>query len=222
MSTMSQGDTTASGRSLGSPRSLPSYALLDIYKTLKNSGDRCPKHPEKEAEFFCETCDELLCSRCLFPDHRNHQCDLLTESFAKHEKVIVDSLKPVKEQIATLEGAVKLVDTRCAAVVEQKTAVVAEIHTVMAHLRQVLEARETELVSQAEQTAQQKLKSLAAQRDGFELRLGQLKSCHNFVEESRRTCSQGEILGMKSSLVKQINELTGSFKPETLALAEQV
>ena len=26
-------------------------ALLDIYKTLKNSGDRCPKHPEKEAEF---------------------------------------------------------------------------------------------------------------------------------------------------------------------------
>ena len=196
-------------------------ALLDIYKTLKNSGDLCPKHPEKEAEFFCETCDELLCSRCLFPNHRNHQCDLLTKSFAKHEKVIVDSLKPVKEQMATLEGAIKSVDTRCAAVVEQKTAVVAEIHTVMAHLQKVLEARETELVGQAEQTAQQKLKSLAAQRDGFELQLGQLKSCHDFVEESRHTCSQGEILGMKSHLVKQINELTGSFKPETLALAEQ-
>ena len=196
-------------------------ALLDIYKTLKNSGDRCPKHPEKESEFFCETCDKLLCSRCLFPDHRNHQCDLLTESFAKHEKVIVDSLKPVKEQMATLEGAVKSVDTQCAAVIEQKTAVVAEIRTVVAHLRQVLEARETELVGQAEQTAQQKLKNLGAQRDGFELRLGQLKSCHDFVEESRRTCSQGEILGMKSPLMKQINELTGSFKPETLALAEQ-
>ena len=196
-------------------------ALLDIYKTLKNSGDRCPKHPEKEAEFFCETCDKLLCSHCLFLDHRNHQCDLLAESFAKHEKVIVDSLKPVKEQIAALERAIASVDTRCAAVVEQKTAVVAEIHTVMAHLRQVLEVREAELVSQAEQTAQQKLKNLAAQRDGFELQLGQLKSCHDFVEESRRTCSQGEILGMKSSLVKQINELTSSFKPETFALAEQ-
>ena len=196
-------------------------ALLDIYKTLKNSGDHCPKHPEKEAEFFCETCNQLLCSRCLLPNHRNHQYNLVSESFAKHEKVIVDSFKPVKDQIAKLEGAVKSVDTRCAAVVEQKTAVLAEIRTVMAHLRQVLEVRETELVSQAEQTAQQKLKSLAAQRDGFELQLGQLKSCHDFVEESRRTCSQGEILGMKSPLVKQINELTGSFKPETLALAEQ-
>ena len=182
----------------------------------------CCKHSEKEADLYCETCEELICRDCIVRVHRDHQYDLVTESFVKHEKVIVDSLKPVKDQIAKLEGAVELVDTQCTAVVEQKTAVVAEIHTVMALLRQVLEARETELVGQAEQTAKQKLKNLAAQRDGFELRLGQLKSCHNFVEESRRTCSQGEILGMKSPLVKQINELTGSFKPETLALAEQV
>ena len=181
----------------------------------------CASHPAKKAKLYCETCEELICRDCIIRVHRDHQYDLVTESFAKHEKVIVDSLKPVKEQIATLEGAVKSVDTRCATVVEQKMAVVAEIHTVIAHLRQVLEARETELVGQAEQTAQQKLKNLAAQRDGFELQLGQLKSCHDFVEESRGTCSQGEILGMKSPLVKQINELTGSFKPETLALAEQ-
>ena len=146
----------------------------------------------------------------------------MPESFAKQEKVIVDSIiNPVEEQIATLERAVESVHTRSAAVVEQKTAVVAEIRTAMAHLRQALEARETELVGQAEQTAQQKLKTLVVQRDGFELQLGQLRSCQDFVEESRRTCSQEEILRMKSPLVKQVNDLTGSFKPETLVLAEQ-
>ena len=181
----------------------------------------CSKHSEKEADLFCETCDKLICRDCIVRVHRDHQYDLVPESFAKQEKVIMDSLKPVEEQIAALERAVESVDTRCAAVVEQKTAVVAEIHTAMAVLRRVLEARETELVGQAEQTAQQKLKTLAAQRDGFGLQLGQLRSCHDFVEESRRTCSQGEILGMKSPLVKQINDLTGSFKPEALALAEQ-
>ena len=182
----------------------------------------CANHPTKKAELYCETCDELICENCIVCIHCDHQYDLVPESFSKQDKVIVDSLKPVKEQISMLDGAVKLVDGQCAAVIEQKTAVVAEIHTVMAHLQQVLEARETELVGQAEQTAQQKLKSLAAQRDRFELQLGQLKSCHNFVEESRRTCSQGEILAMKSPLVKQINELTSSFKPEILALAEEV
>ena len=145
----------------------------------------------------------------------------MPESFTKQEKVIVDSLKPVGEQIIMLERAVESVNIQCAAVIEQKTAVVAEIHTAMAHLRQALEVRETELVGQAEQTAQQKLKTLAAQRDRFELQLGQLRSCQDFVEESRRTCSQGEILRMKSPLVKQVHDLTGSLKAETLALAEQ-
>ena len=181
----------------------------------------CSKHQETKADLYCETCDELICRDCIVRVHRDHQYDLVPESFAKQEKVIVDSLKPVEEQIATLERAVESVHTQCAAVVEQKTAVVAEIRTAMAHLRQAIEARETELVGQAEQTEQQKLKTLAAQRDGFELQLGQLRSCQDFVEESRRTCSQGEILGMKSPLVKQVNDLTGSFKPETLALAEQ-
>ena len=181
----------------------------------------CPKHTETKADLYCETCDELICRDCIVRVHRDHQYDLVSESFAKQEKVIVDSLKPVEEQIAVLERAVESVDTQCAAVVEQKTAVVAEIRTAMAHLRQALEARETELVGVAEQTAQQKLKTLAAQRDGFELQLGQLRSCQGFVEESRRTCSQGEILRMKSPLVKQVNDLTGSFKPQTLGLAEQ-
>ncbi|CAI8043674.1 Tripartite motif-containing protein 45 [Geodia barretti] len=127
----------------------------------------CATHPSKKAKLYCETCDELICRDCIVRVHRDHQYDLVPESFAKQEKVIVDSLKPVEEQIATLERAVESVDTRCAAVVEQKTAVVAEIRTAMAHLRQALEARETELVGQAEQTAQQKLKTLAAQRDGL-------------------------------------------------------
>ena len=181
----------------------------------------CATHPSEKAKLYCETCDELICRDCIVRVHRDHQYDLVPESFAKQEKVIVDSLEPVEEQIATLERAVESVDTRCSAVMEQKTAVVAEIRTAMAHLRQAIEARETELVGIAEQKAQQKLKTLAAQRDGFKLQLGQLRSCQGFVEESRRTCSQEEILRMKSPLVKQVNDLTGSFKPETLGLAEQ-
>ena len=181
----------------------------------------CSKHTETKADLYCETCDELICRDCIVRVHRDHQYDLVPESFAKQERVIVDSLKPVVEQIATFERAVASVGTRCVAVVEQKMAVVVEIRTAMAHLRQALEVRETELVGVAEQRARLKLKTLAAQRNEFQLQLGQLRSCQGFVEESRRTCSQGEILRMKSPLVKQVNDLTGSFKPQTLALAEQ-
>ena len=135
--------------------------------------------------------------------------------------MIVTSLNSVEQQLATLHKAIESLDAQCAKILEQKSAVVAEIGTAITHLLQVLEVRKTELVGQAEQMALQKLKNLAAQRDELELQIAQLKSCHHFVEESRRTCSQGEILRMKSPLVKQIDKLTGSLKPETLALAEQ-
>ena len=89
----------------------------------------------------------------------------------------MDSLKPVGEQIAMLQKAIESVNTRCTAVIEQKTAVMAEIHTAVVDMQQALEVRETELVGQAEQMAQQKLRVLAAQREAIELQLGQLRSC---------------------------------------------
>ena len=181
----------------------------------------CSRHHNKEADLYCEMCEELICRDCIVRVHRDHEYDLVSESFAKQEKVIVDSLRPVGEQISVLVSAVESVNTQSAAVKEQMITLVAEIHTAMEHLRQALKVRETELVGQAEQMAQQKLKTLAAQRDGFELRLGQLRSCHNFVEESRRTCRHGEILKSKNSLAKQVKYLTTSFRPESLALAVQ-
>ena len=180
----------------------------------------CSKHPTKEADLYCDQCEELICRDCIVRVHRDHQYDLVPESFVEQEKVIVTSLKSVEEQLAALRRTVESLDARCASILGQKSAAVAEIGTAITHLQQALEVRKTELVSQAEQIAQQKLENLIAQRDDLEQKIALLKSCHDFIEESRRTCSQGEILRMKSPLVKQIDELTGSFKPETLALAE--
>ena len=199
------------------------FYLLQIQESLKeaNLSNRCSKHPEKEAEFYCDPCNQLICSYCLVSGHRAHQYDLVPEAFAKQEIEIVESLEPVEEQIAVLERAIESVDVRCTSIVEQKMAIKEKIHAVMADLRDALEARETELIDQADQTVQTKLCKLTAQREKIELQLGQLRSCQHFVEESQRNHSQGEILMMKSPLMKKINDLTGSFKPETLAVAEE-
>ncbi|CAI8025270.1 Tripartite motif-containing protein 3 [Geodia barretti] len=198
-------------------------AMLDIQETLKNTtvSDRCPNHPTKEADLYCNQCDQLMCNHCLVPGHRYHKYDLLAKSFAKLQKVLAHYSKPMEEQIAALEKAVESVGTRCSAVVEQKTAVVAEIRAAMARMRQALEEREMQLVGRADQVADQKLRALTAQRTMFELQLGQLRSSQEFVDVCQRTCSQGEMMSMKDQLVKQMTDLTGSFKPESLVPAEQ-
>ena len=185
----------------------------------------CSIHPSKTAKLYCEQCDELICRDCIVRVHRDHQYDLVSESFPKQEKVIVASLKPVEQQLATLLRAIEALDTQCVAVQQSKEVVVAKIHTAsqaaINHMQQEMKSRETELVGQVEQITKQKLATLAKQKQEFQQKMAKLRDCHDFVDETQRTCSQGEILRMKNPLVKQIDELTGSFKEEALILSEQ-
>ena len=199
------------------------YTLIEAGAALEKytSKDYCPSHSEKEADLYCEKCEQLICSYCLISDHNSHQVDKVQKSFSKLEKIIVNSLQPVEERIAMLERAIESANARYAEVTEQKKAVVAEIHTATTKLQQVIEARERELVSRAEHMTQQKIKTLVAQRRRFEEQLERLKRSHDSVEKQRCTGSQGKILCRKSSLLKQVNDLADSLKPESFPLAVQ-
>jgi len=88
-------------------------------------------------------------------------------------------------------------------------------------LQEALEVRKTELIGQLDQITQRKLKILAAQKDQIELVQAQLSSCLDFVKESLRTGSEGEILAMKKPVVKQVEEITTEFKAEVLVPQER-
>jgi hypothetical protein len=32
----------------------------------------CPKHPTKIIDFFCKTCSQSVCSKCIYDDHNGH------------------------------------------------------------------------------------------------------------------------------------------------------
>ena len=180
----------------------------------------CPQHPTKELDLYCETCDELICRDCIVRVHRDHQYDLTTDAFPKHRDTIVSQLQPVKEQLSTVNQAIEGLDVRCQQITDQRTTIEANIHETIRQLQEALEGRKTELISQLDRITQQKLESLAAQRDQFELVQTQLSSCLDFVSENLRTGSEGEILAMKKPVVKQIKEVTTYFKPDTLVPEE--
>ena len=85
----------------------------------------------------------------------------------------------------------------------------------------MLEARKTELMGKVDEYANQKVKNLAAQKDEVETVHTQLVSCLSFVRESLRTGSQGEVMKIKKTVMKQIKEMTDNFKPDVLSPCEQ-
>ena len=123
----------------------------------------CSKHPAKELDLYCETCEELVCHNCTVRIHRDHQYDLVTDAFQKHKDVLVTSLQPVEQQLDTVTKSLQQLDTQCQQITDQREALVGKILKTIRQLHEALEVRKTELIGQLDQITQQKLKTLAAQ-----------------------------------------------------------
>ena len=181
----------------------------------------CSKHSTKELDLYCETCEELVCRDCTVRIHRDHQYDLVTDAFQKHKDVLVTSLQPVEQQLDTVTKSLQQLNTQCQEITDQRDTLVGKILKTIRQLQEALDVRKTELIGQLDHITQQKLKTLAAQRDQIELVQTQLSSCLDFVKESLRTGSEGEILAMKKPVVKQVEEITAEFKAEVLVPQER-
>ena len=183
----------------------------------------CSKHKGKELELYCKKCGVLICHNCTVELHKvveGHGYDVVSDTFEKHKSELVSHLQPVKQHLDTVNQAIEGLDVRCHQITDQRMTTEANIHKTIRQLHEALEVRKTELISQLDGITQQKLKNLAAQRDQFELVQTQLSSCLDFVNESLRTGSEGEILTMKKPVVKQIKEVTAEFRPDTLVPGE--
>ena len=181
----------------------------------------CSKHPGKELDLFCETDQELICRDCIIKTHRDHQYDLVSEAFPKHRDAVASHLEPVKQQLNTTDKAVQVLGTAEEQITEQRAAIEADIQRKVEQLHEAIEVRKAELIGQLDQMTQQKLETLSIQRDELEFIQTQLNSCLQFVSDSLKTGSEGEILAMEKPVVQQVKEMCAEFDTSKLAPQEQ-
>ena len=182
----------------------------------------CSLHEGKELELYCETCGELICHNCIVKKHKDHQYDLVSDTYERQKAEIIASLEPVEMQLENINKAIEKIDTQSKTVKTNMEAIEADIQKKVGELHELLEFRKAELMSQLSQTVQQKLKNLAVQKDEVETVQIQLVSCLSFVRESLRTGSQGEVMKMKKGVIRQIKEMTDTIKPDKLPPCESL
>ena len=182
----------------------------------KKAVPRCPKHLNKKLKIYCETCLELICNDCTIRRHKDHNYDLVGEVFTKHKEEIVSGLKPVKEKLDKIEQALQAFDTRAKEINEQRVTVEANIHKEFEQQQRLLDQQRIELVGELDSHTQQKLKSLAAQRDQVEIAQVKLTSCLEYAEGGLETGTEGEVLAMKAPVLKRIEQINAEFVPATI------
>ena len=178
----------------------------------------CHEHAGKEVELFCETCGEPVCVKCALKGgkHHSHEYEELNKAFERYKVEVAASLEPMEKQVTTITKALAQLDGRCTEMCDQRAAVEADVHSAFEKLQHILDTRKTMLIDRLHQITQRKLKELAVQRDQLETTLAQLSSCLCFMKESLKTGSQEEVLSMKTTVAKQVKELTTTFPPDML------
>ena len=176
----------------------------------------CPKHSENALKIYCDTCSTLICTDCTIRLHKDHNYDLVADVLTKHKEELVSSLKPVKEKLDSVQRALKDFDTRAKAIHDQRATIEANIHKEIDEQHRLLDQRKAGLVGELEILTQQKLKDLAAQRDQVEITQVKLTSCLEYAEGGLKTGTDGEVLEMKSSVIKRIKQISTDFNPKTI------
>ena len=169
----------------------------------------CFEHAEEGLKLYCNTCEDLICFECAIQGgkHHDHKYEQLKTAFERYKGEISSSLEPIEKQLTAVNKALVWLDARCMEISDQRTTVEANIHHKVGQLHEALDARETELIHKLDTLTQAKLKGLAAQRDQIETTQVRMTSCLEFMRESFRANSQGDVLRVKSTVVKQVKEL---------------
>ena len=189
--------------------------LRDEIKASASKVLQCSVH-NRPTEFYCKDCEKLLCGSCICGEHRAHMFDQISTAAIEGVTSIEKKLQDLEKRFERFPVAVKKVKEETSRALEEEREVQTAIHERFWVLREALDKREKELVAEQKRATQQKLKSLAAKREQFELVRAQLESCRDFVQESLHTGSQEEILAKKKDLMNRVdNALTYSKQNKT-------
>ena len=188
--------------------------------TLKKVTLYCSLHESKELELYCETCEELICHNCTVKKHKDHQYDLVGDTFDAHKAEITESVKLIESQLNVVSKSLDEIDLRSKELNDHREANKADVQQEVQQLHDWIEKRKIELFSQIDQQTDVKLKNLVAQKDEVETVQTQLVSCLLFVTESLRTGSKGEVMKVKKTVMKQVKEMINHFNPDKLPPCE--
>ena len=71
----------------------------------------CSEHNEPSS-FECNTCESLICQSCTVHSHKEHDFQLISETYPVHQDEITSTLLPLKEQMGKINEALAEINER--------------------------------------------------------------------------------------------------------------
>ena len=180
----------------------------------------CTNHNEP-LKIFCETCQELICQSCTIQRHKDHNYDVVSDTFPKHRQDIKKVLEVVVNKMVALQDALTAITRREEDVTKQRDDRIKEIHLQVQGIVELVTQTGQQLQGEVTRVAKGKLQLLGQQKEEAELSLVQLKSCKEFVEKGLEVGSQQQILSEKKSMIEGMEVVSAQINPDVFQPVEE-
>ena len=169
----------------------------------------CQEH-ELELNFYCETCDQLVCQYCIMKDHLKHDHDTVKKMAAKHRKELDEIMEPVEKMIEELSVACKKVSNERNNIGAQADDIDKEIDRYYEELHRQLHQQREELKKELHEVSRQKKREIPLQLEQIEHIQAQLESVKE-LNGAMMNGSDQEALLMKKQVVDDVKRINDSY-----------
>ena len=192
--------------------------VLELARGYQTAGmQRIQKHLTNtrhgDVEVYCKTCHSVIHSSFAIKEHKQHDCELISECYHEHVKSVhvdLDLLKQKKEDINT---AIMALVSREKEVIQQEEQIKKEVNAHAEQLVEKIQMSQKYLLQQVDEIVREKRNLLNQQRKKAEKVHAQLKSCEEIIEQSLSRLSQKQLIMEKQELVEQIKRVNDNVEP---------
>ena len=167
----------------------------------------CQEH-ELELNFYCETCDQLVCHYCIMKDHLKHEHDTVKKMATKHRKDKI--MEPVEKMIKGLFVAHNDVSNTRDKIGAQADDIDKEIDRYYEELHRRLQQQRDELKKELHEACKQKKKEVTLQLEQMEHIQAELESIKE-LNGVMKNGSDQEALLMKKQVVDDVKRISDSY-----------
>ena len=170
---------------------------------------QCQEH-ELELNFYCETCDQLVCQYCIMKDHLKHDHDTAKKMATKYRKELDKIMEPVEKMIEGLSVACKKVTNMRDKIGAQAGDIDKEIDRYYEELHRRLQQQRDELKKELHEACRQKKKEVTLQLEQMEHNQAELESIKE-LNGAMKNGSDQEALLMKKQVVDDVKRISDSY-----------
>ena len=170
----------------------------------------CQDH-DLELNFFCETCDQLICHYCTTNEHNGHVHNSVKKMANKHRKELEKIIEPVEKTIVDLSALRQNVAATGEEIGAQTTKVDQQIDLYYEELHQQLQQQREELKRKLQEISTQKKKAISLQLEQMEYIQAQLESVKE-LNDAVTNGSDQEALFAKKQVSNDVKRITECYK----------